>query len=68
MILSVIGFVLCGLAGLALVLIGRREDPLASASDLFDTVLGSRTARIAILVLWWWLGWHFLVAQTVDPN
>jgi hypothetical protein len=29
--------------------------------------MSDRAPRIAILVFWWWLGWHFLVARTVDP-
>ncbi|MEJ1229879.1 MAG: DUF6186 family protein [Galbitalea sp.] len=27
----------------------------------------TQAARICILTFWWWLGWHFLFAQTVDP-
>jgi hypothetical protein len=27
----------------------------------------ARSARICLLTFWWWLGWHFFVAQTVDP-
>ncbi len=30
-------------------------------------VMARRAPRIAIVVFWWWLGWHVLVAQTVDP-
>ncbi|GAA1997856.1 DUF6186 family protein [Microbacterium ulmi] len=48
--------------------ISSRRDPEATASGLFDRIMQSRTVRIAILVCWWWLGWHFLVAQTVDPG
>jgi uncharacterized protein DUF6186 len=30
-------------------------------------VFVDRAVRVALVVFWWWLGWHFLVAQTVDP-
>jgi len=23
--------------------------------------MGQRTVRIAVLLVWWWVGWHFLV-------
>jgi len=35
--------------------------------QLFDLILGERAARITLLLFWWWIGWHFLVARTVDP-
>jgi hypothetical protein len=43
-----------------------REDPEATIAELFDRVMATRTVRIAMIVAWWWLGWHFFVAQTVD--
>lgn len=48
--------------------IASRRDPDASATSLFDRTMQTRTARVAILVCWWWIGWHVLVAQTVDPS
>ena len=69
MILSLSGFVVYLIALVGLELIGRREPALlAPAGDLFDRVLASRSARLTIVVFWWWLGWHILVAQTVDPS
>ena len=67
LVLSVAWFSLCA-AALALTgwTIGRRH-PEASVTALFDAVMSDRTIRITILVMWWWLGWHFLAGQTVDP-
>ena len=67
-VLAATGFLVCASALVVLVILGARDrDRFAPPSDLFDRVLASRTARVAIVVVWWWLGWHFLVAQTVDP-
>lgn len=30
---------------------------------LMDRILHHRTTRIAIILGWWWVGWHFLVNQ-----
>jgi len=61
-------FVACGVAGVILWLTGRRNAlGLAPTGELFDLILGERAVRITILVFWWWIGWHFLVARTIDP-
>jgi hypothetical protein len=44
-----------------------RADPEATIMELFDRLMESRTVRIAMIIAWWWLGWHVFVAQTVDP-
>ncbi len=67
MIVSVGIFALCGIALVVSAILARRADPEATVPELFDRVMGSRTATVAVIVCWWWLGWHFLVAQTVDP-
>ncbi|MFM2024374.1 MAG: hypothetical protein RLZZ56_387 [Actinomycetota bacterium] len=36
---------------------------LHKVGDLMDRILHHRTTRIAIILGWWWLGWHFLVNQ-----
>jgi hypothetical protein len=28
-----------------------------------DRILHHRTTRMAIILAWWWVGWHFLVNQ-----
>ena len=47
-------------------LVARRDpDRIAPLGDLMDQVMATRSARIGILMFWWWAGWHFLVGQTV---
>lgn len=67
MIRSAIAFAACGLALLVTVRVGVRRGTAATSTTLFERALAHRTVRLAMLVLWWWLGWHFLVGQTVDP-
>ena len=47
----------------------RAPDYLAPLDTLLDTLLDrvmtSRSARVGILLFWWWAGWHFLVGQAV---
>jgi hypothetical protein len=69
MILSTLGFASEAAAIITLVILGQRDhDRLATLSELLDRVMATRAARITLLTFWWWLGWHFLVAQTVDPS
>jgi hypothetical protein len=28
--------------------------------SLFNYIVSLRVSRFALLVIWWWLGWHFL--------
>lgn len=67
MIASLAVFSLCVAALTITAWRARRADPEATVTELFDRVMASRTVRIAMIVAWWWLGWHFFVAQTVDP-
>lgn len=65
-VISIIGYCLCAALGLAIVIASRRDpDRIMPLSELLDRVLNTRAARITIFVFWWWLGWHFLFAQTV---
>lgn len=62
------GFVLCGALALVLELMARRDtDRIAPLSELLDQVMVSRAVRLTILVFWWWLGWHFIVAAPAPP-
>ncbi|WP_166983804.1 DUF6186 family protein [Paramicrobacterium fandaimingii] len=60
-------YTLCLVAACGLVAWSHR-DPVAmsSPSQLLDDLFTSHAARIAIIVFWWWIGWHFLFAQTLD--
>jgi multisubunit Na+/H+ antiporter MnhB subunit len=66
--IGIIGFVVEGLSIVALVIWSYRDpDRFATFGELLDRVMTTRAARICILTFWWWLGWHFFFAQTVDP-
>ena len=46
--------------GFAAWLLGRlRPDLIAPLGGLVARIMHHRNTRIAILVVWWWLGWHF---------
>jgi len=65
MILSIVFFALCTVALLIGTAHQRRRDPEATVSGMFARALADRTTRIAVLLIWWWLGWHFLAGQTL---
>ena len=65
---SILIFVLCLAALVASAWLARRTDPEATVVELFERALADRTVRLAMIVCWWWIGWHFLVGQTVDPG
>jgi len=67
MMVSIGVFAVCGILLVVSALLARRADPDATVGELFDRILVSRTTTVAVVVCWWWIGWHFLVAQTVDP-
>jgi len=61
-IITIGGFVLCGLMMLALAVVSRlNPDVVARFGTLLDHAMTSRAARITFVVFWWWIGWHFLV-------
>ncbi len=63
---TIIGFLLCAVAAAVLELRAwSAPDYLAPVGTLLDRVMATRSARIGILLFWWWLGWHFLVGPTV---
>ncbi|WES63616.1 DUF6186 family protein [Microbacter sp. GSS18] len=68
MILSPIVFALCAAALVVSAVVVHRRDADATAIAMFGAAMADRSVRLAVLMCWWWLGWHFLVAQTVDPG
>jgi hypothetical protein len=50
--------------GLALteVLARRDEEGLPTFAELVRGAMRSRSAQLGIVLAWWWLGWHFLLA------
>jgi hypothetical protein len=68
MIRSAIVFGACGLALYVVLRTGVRRGLAAPSARMFERAMANRVVRIAFIALWWWLGWHFLVGQTVDPT
>lgn len=50
-----VGFVLLGVVGLILQLTAPRKAP-----ELLATLVATRAGRILTVLVWGWLGWHFL--------
>jgi hypothetical protein len=50
-----VGFVLVGLVGLILQIVSPKN-----AAELFAMVVATRTGRVLAVLVWGWLGWHFL--------
>lgn len=64
-----IGYLLILLAMAVVEVVARRRpDRIAPLGDMLDQVMQSRTVRLGVIAAWWWFGWHFLVAQTVQLN
>jgi hypothetical protein len=60
---TIIGFCVCGALALLLWYLSRRNpDKVAPIDELLDQIMVSRAIRLTIIVFWWWLGWHFIVA------
>lgn len=38
----------------------RRLGDLVPLGETIAAAMGDRTIRVAVVVTWWWLGWHFL--------
>lgn len=46
--------------GLVAWIIGRiRPDIVAPLGQLVARIMHNRNTRIALVVVWWWFGWHF---------
>jgi hypothetical protein len=56
------GFAVIGVAAVALVLFSHRSNSaVPTPSVLFTRLLGKRTTRVAFVLAWWWIGFHFFV-------
>lgn len=52
--------------GITLAAVGRlRPQTIAPLGELLTFIMSHRITRIALFMVWWWLGWHFLVGVTV---
>lgn len=55
------GFVVLVVVGLLLELHARRPGSrLPTMTRLAQVVIATRTGRVLAVLIWWWLGWHFL--------
>ncbi|HEX6360745.1 DUF6186 family protein [Actinophytocola sp.] len=50
-----IGFVALGVIGLIVQLVAPTK-----AKELLETLVATRAGRILTVLVWGWLGWHFL--------
>jgi hypothetical protein len=58
---TILGYAVLLVAGLALWFFTRKPGGrIAPLSELIERVLHHRTTRIALIMAWWWLGWHFI--------
>ncbi|MBX3117030.1 MAG: hypothetical protein KF808_06775 [Cryobacterium sp.] len=65
-ILTICAYLACVVAAVVVEIAARRDpERIAPIGNLMDKVMETRSARIGILLFWWWLGWHFLVGKTV---
>ncbi|MFC8503307.1 DUF6186 family protein [Pedococcus sp. NPDC057267] len=54
--------VLLGGLLLATAVARRRPDLLAGVPDVVRSAARTRAGQLVLLLVWWWLGWHFLLA------
>jgi hypothetical protein len=60
--LTVAGYIAVAAAAVALELAARRKDSrLPTVGDVYSKLSARRFGRVAVLLSWWWLGWHFFV-------
>lgn len=58
---NILGFALMAVLVLALDRAGRRPGSrLAGFRQVLGRMMVTRRGRIGVLLVWWWLGWHFL--------
>ncbi len=58
--LTIAGFVLLAVIGIALELWSRRDDaPVPSFGDVLSWIATTTPGRVGLMLVWWWAGWHF---------
>lgn len=56
------GYLLLAAIAVVLALLGRRaEIGLSPVRAHVSAIMRTPAARAVVLVLWWWVGWHFFV-------
>ena len=57
---TVLGFAGIGAAFVTLHLLGRRpRSEIPTAGQCLGYLMRPAVGRVAVLLGWWWLGWHF---------
>jgi hypothetical protein len=64
-VLTITVFVACVAALPALHLTARRSPRLCELSTLFARLMATRATRVAVVLAWAWIGWHFLVTPPI---
>lgn len=60
--LTYAGFALIGVAAVVLVLLSHvRAARIPTLSVVFTRLMRRRTTRVALVLAWWWIGFHFFV-------
>jgi len=59
--ITIVGYVLIGAAALVVELVARRPGSrVPTLSQLAQRLMHERWGRVGMLLVWWWLGFHFL--------
>ena len=60
-VITAIGYAVIGVAALIVEIVARRPGSrVPTLSELLRYVMRERWGRVGMLLLWWWLGFHFL--------
>jgi hypothetical protein len=58
--ISVVGYAVLAMLGVALWAYSRfRPHEVSPLGQLLERLMSRRRTRLAIIAVWWWLGWHF---------
>jgi hypothetical protein len=57
-----LGFSVIGVVAVVLVLVSHwRRSRVPTLSVVFSRLMRKRTTRVALVLAWWWIGFHFFV-------
>jgi hypothetical protein len=59
--ITIAGYVVIGIAAVMVEVVARRPSSgIPRLSELITKVMHERWGRVGMLLVWWWLGFHFL--------
>lgn len=59
--LAVTGFLLLAAMAVGMESRARLADPpLPTAADMVGMAMATKVGRLLVVLIWWWIGWHFL--------